>query len=221
MNVRRLVVIGSLVAVPLSLTAPAAAHDEDGDHHDAEGVVTQDWTPSSDEVYVDSEPVEACGTTVIVRPGDVREAEERVIEFPDGTVRIEFRGDLTVDIVREEDGTVLLDELDVSGPGHDVISPDGAHIRQTLEGASLVFPVTPQEEELFEAVGLHTLSYFEKGFITFGFTVDPATGEILDTKIVKAKAHIVDVCDLIEEAADRHHHDGDHHDDEHDHHGEG
>src|SRR3712207_2573829 len=119
---RRSLAVSALAASIIGLSAaPAWAHGGDDGHGDGGDPVVGEW-----EALPPSEPfppVDACGTSIIVAPGDVDEGEARVIDFPSGKQRVEFRGNLTVDIVRAEDGKVLIDELDVSGPGADVISP--------------------------------------------------------------------------------------------------
>ncbi len=184
---RRSLAVGALAAAVIGAGAsPAWAGTE-------EGSGGGEWVPVEQLVpgYYATTETSACGTTVTVAAGDVREVEARETVLPDGTVVTDFRGALTLDLTRQSDGA-MIDELDVSGPGHQVVAPDGASGDVTFEGPSLLFPY-PGEEHFFTEAGLPDLAYFRHGEVTLHIALDLATGETTSLT-VDVHARILDVC---------------------------
>ncbi len=216
--------VGITLVTGASMTlvaAPAYAHD-DGHHHDGghhAGVVeVGEWMPTPPEFY---EPItfEACGDTITMEGGDVRQGEERVSLLADGATLIEARGGLTVDLTRESDGA-MIDELDITGLAFTTISADGTRVTDTLFGASILFPFGDTERPAFlEAFGTD-LAYFTDPAesVTFQLRVDPETGEVQELLAIEGYAHTVDLCQWFDGHGDEHHdHDDDHHAHDHDH----
>jgi hypothetical protein len=162
--------------------------------------------------YYDPLETQACGDTVTVDSGDVRETQIRPVTRPDGTVVNDYRGAATVDLTRQSDGA-MIDELDISGRAHEVISPDGGRIDVTLEAPSILFP-GPGEEALFEAAGLFDLTYVKRGEVTLHITFDPDTGAELGLS-ADIDARLVDLCRKFDRHGHGHGHGhagaGDHH----------
>ncbi len=193
----------------LSLTAsPALAHD-DGP---PEG--SGPWLPAEqlDPAVYDPIDIEACGTTVTIAIGDVREAEGRETTLPNGDLLLEGRGALTADITRHDTGE-MIDELDISGPLTELISADGTEVTAWVYGPSLLFPVPefgPVDAAAFEAAGIPDLAYFTKGLVTFDVVVNPETGEFISEEAdVDARLH--DVCTWFGNDDEHHSHHGDDH----------
>jgi hypothetical protein len=184
---RRSLAVGALAAAIIGTGAsPAWA----GDGEDSGG---GEWVPVEQLIpdYYGTTETNACGTTVTVAAGDVREVEVRETVLPDGTVVTDFRGAATLDLTRESDGATI-DELDISGPGHQVVAADGTSVDITLEGASLLFPV-PGEEHFFAEAGLPDLAYYRHGEITLHLAIDPETGETTSLA-ADVHAHVLDLC---------------------------
>lgn len=117
----------------------------------------------------------------------------------------------TVDITRESDGATI-DELDISGAGWDLVSEDGTEVLIELEGPSLVWAGNDVERAAADEAGLPYLSYYEEGTVLLRVEVDPETGETLAADTLRttvADEDEVDLCDVLDEAADS----GDSHDD--------
>jgi hypothetical protein len=148
--------------------------------------------------YYDSFETEACGDTITVATGDVRAVEIRSVTLEDGTVVNDYRGGQTLDLTRQSDGA-MIDELDISGRGHEVISPDGAHVDVTLEGPSLLFPL-PGEEDSFAAEGLFDLTYFRHGEVTLHLTIDPDTGGTTALTADIDTHRLIDLCKAFDRA---------------------
>jgi hypothetical protein len=185
----------------LTLTAsPALAH----------GGEDSGFEPLPPEFYEQAVEVEACGDTVLIESGDVREVETRETERPDGSLLVEFRGEATLDLTRLSDGA-MIDELDVGGPGFDVVSPDGSLITSTLFGESIIFPVEPVQRESQAEAGLPTLAYFEEGSATVEIQINPETGEVIDEEWTDIDARIIDLCEWFDHGTDRDDHRGDAH----------
>ena len=162
-----------------------------------------EWLPVPDELFTADAPVAACGTTVTIRSGDVFEVEYQALELADGTIRVEYRGDSTTDLVRESDGATV-DELDTSGPWTEIYSPDGVTATFSVDGASIYFAYDEVEAAAFAAEGLPDLFYFETGTITerVVFPQDPAATTIVSAEILTDTARGVrDVCDMLDDAA--------------------
>jgi hypothetical protein len=135
--------------------------------------------------------VPACGSTVTIAAGSVREVQERERTRPDGTVVRDYRGAATLDLVRQSDGAVI-DELDIGGPSREVAAPDGSSVHVVLHGASLTYPV-PGAEDDFTAAGLPDLGWFTHGVVTFTIASDPGTGDITGATI-GVHARVTDLC---------------------------
>ncbi len=196
--------VSSAASVALSLTAAGSAwacHDPDpGD--------PGEWVPVETLIRDYYEPVEgqACGTTVTLSAGDVREVEVRQTTLADGSTVTEFRGDFTADVTRQDTGETI-DELDISGYAKEVVSPDGTEVSFTLEGPSIGGPRNPIEEAAFEEAGLPTLAYWEEGEVTMHAVIDPATGEQVSVEIDNDAHWVEDVCtwfDDEDDCEDRH-----------------
>src|SRR3954454_3388434 len=130
---RRSLAVGVLSAALLGVGAgPALAgppDDEGGGFVPVETVIPG---------YYDPIEFAACGMKVTLEAGDVREVEVRQVTREDGTQVTEFRGDATVDLIRADGARI--DELDISGPGEEIVSPDGSRIVNVLFGPSIMFP---------------------------------------------------------------------------------
>ena len=200
------IVAGTGLAL-LFTTSPAWAHEDSP----PEG--SGPWLPAEelDPTVYDPIDIEACGTTVTVAIGDVREAEGRETVLPNGDTLLEGRGALTADITRHDTGE-MIDELDISGPLTELISADGSHVTAWVYGPAVLFPIPdfgPVDAAAFEAAGIPDLAYFKKGLVTFHVVVNPETGEFISEEAdVDARLH--DLCTWFGE--DEHHgHGYDHH----------
>ncbi|WP_029431600.1 hypothetical protein [Blastococcus sp. URHD0036] len=112
--------------------------------------------------------VPACGTTVTITAGDVRDVEERTRTLATGGTLTEFRGGATVDLV----------------------SP-------TSSPAPAPWPTgEPADIAGFEAAGLPLLGYFSdpEQTVELELRVDAETGDLIETEI---DADIVDLCPLV------------------------
>jgi hypothetical protein len=164
------------------------------------------WLPVPDEVLAPMS-VEACGSLVTITTGDEQEVEYSAAHQVDGTVRVENRGSATVDIVRESDGA-MIDELDVSGPGHQIISPDGLTTVFSWDGPSLIWAFDDVEAAVFAAQGFPSLFYYESGNTTerVVFDPDPAATTIVSAEFLTDTARGVrDVCDMLDMEGHDHH----------------
>ena len=184
------IVAGTGLALSLT-TSPAWAHDDSP----PEG--SGPWLPAEelDPTVYDPIDIEACGTTVTVAIGDVREAEGRETVLPNGDTLLEGRGALTADITRHDTGEVI-DELDISGPLTELISADGSHVTAWVYGPAVLFPIPdfgPVDAAAFEAAGIPDLAYFKKGLVTFHVVVNPETGEFISEE-ADVDAHLHDLC---------------------------
>jgi hypothetical protein len=146
--------------------------------------------------------VEACGSLVVVGPGSVLDAEYRSTHNPDGSVLVEFRGASTVDVLRVADGKAL-DELDVSGPGFELVSADRRSITFSYDGPSIIGAFDPVEAAAFAAAGLPPVFFYEGGNFTetvqfadgpFG----PGAGVESATIDSNTMTGVQDVCDLLD-----------------------
>lgn len=189
----RRVLVGTATAVLVLSGGAAAAAGEPGGGDDG-------WVPVPEEYYASLE-VEACDSVVTIDSGDVREVEQRSEVLDDGTVFTEYRGGQTVDLTRASDGA-MLDELDVSGPAWNLVSADGTEVLVELDGPSLIWALNEVERAAADEAGLPYLMFFEEGSVLFRLELDPATGESTAVDGLRLDAEIVDVCDLLDEAAD-------------------
>jgi hypothetical protein len=158
------------------------------------------WAPVPEEYYA-SVDIEACGSVVTIDSGDLREVEQRSEVLDDGTVFTEYRGGQTVDLTRQSDGA-MVDELDISGPGWDLASADGTEVLVSLDGPSLIWAGNEVERAAADEEGLPYLMYFEEGTALFRIELDPATGESTAVDGLRLDADVVDLCDVLDEAAD-------------------
>jgi hypothetical protein len=147
--------------------------------HDTAGA----WEPAGQAV---SPQPGVCGTGVFLAPGDLG-GEWRVTRTEDFD-RIEYRGAATADILGP-DGSVLVDELDVSGSGSELYRADGFQ-EFRFEAPNLVFGF-PEELETFAAAGLPDNFYYTAG--VFEETISPE-GEVT---LISAPTDAVDICSLL------------------------
>ncbi|WP_222270226.1 ScyD/ScyE family protein [Modestobacter marinus] len=126
-----------------------------------------------------------CGG-VFLSSGDLT-GEWRVTRDDDGD-RIEYRGATTVDVL-SPDGTVLLDELDVSGEGSEFFGADGTW-EYDFAAPSFVF-ASPAEVDAFAAAGLPANSYFTSGSITKTVSADDVV------ELISVPTDAVDFCSLL------------------------
>ena len=200
----RRVLVGTAAAVLVLSGGVASAADDPATGGD------DGWEPVPEEYYASVE-IEACGSVVTIDSGDVREVEQRSEVLDDGTVFTEYRGEQTVDLTRESDGA-MIDELDVSGPGWDLVSADGTEVLVELDGPSIIWAGNDVERAAADEEGLPYLMYFEEGSVLFRVVVDPATGESTAVDGLRFDADVVDLCDVLDEAADDSHDSGGGHD---------
>jgi hypothetical protein len=158
------------------------------------------WSPVPEEYYASVE-VEACGSVVTIDSGDVREVEQRSEVLDDGTVFTEYRGAQTVDLTRASDGASI-DELDIFGPGWNLVSADGTEVLVELDGPSLIWALNDVERAAADEEGLPYLMFFEEGTVLFRLLVDPATGETTAVDGLRLEADIVDMCGVLDEAVE-------------------
>jgi hypothetical protein len=157
------------------------------------------WVPVPEEFY-EAVDVEACGSVVTVAAGDVREAELRQQVLDDGSTFLEFRGSRTIDLTRQSDGATI-DELDVSGRSWDLLSSDGTQVVFEVDGPAVLWAGNDVERAAADEAGLPHLMYVEEGTILLRLTVDPATGESTAVDGLQLEADVVDLCDVLDEAA--------------------
>jgi hypothetical protein len=197
MKIPKILCLPFLVALSLAAAPPAAAVDG---HEGRQGGTSSGWMPVDEEFYAPIE-VEACGSTVTLASGDIREVLVREKVKKDGSIVVRYRGGLTADITRASDGA-FIDELDISGPLTERISADG-QVLVTLGGASIISPSDPTSAAGFAAAGLPNIFYFEHGRVAIEVepSADPAAMEPASVEVVHRPRHVVDVCDLLDEAA--------------------
>ena len=190
----RRVLVGTAAAVMVLSGGVASAADAQPPGDD------EGWVPVPEEFY-EAVDVEACGSVVTVAGGDVREAELRQQVLDDGTTFIEFRGGRTVDLTRQSDGATI-DELDISGRSWDLFSSDGTQVVFEVDGPSMLWAGNDVERAAADEAGLPYLMSFEEGTILLRLTVDPATGESTAVDGLQLEADVVDLCGVLDEAAD-------------------
>jgi hypothetical protein len=196
----RRVLVGTAAAVLVMSGGVASAADDPPPGGD------DGWEPVPEEYWAPFD-AEACGSTVTITGGDVREAEQRVEVLEDGSTFTEYRGGATVDITRESDGATI-DELDISGDAWELVSADATEVLIDLEGASVVLALNDVERAEFEAAGVPEFFWYEEGTVLLSLVVDAGTGESQTADLLRVDADVVDVCGLLDEAADD---SGDHH----------
>jgi hypothetical protein len=219
---RRSLAIGALATVLVGAGAgPAAADTEKGGN----GFVPVETVIPD---YYATQEFAACGTTITFAAGEVRKVQIRQTTRPDGTSVTDFRGDATVDLTRADTGA-MIDELDISGRGRQVVSPDGSEVTIVLFGPSILImnASDPVDVAAFREAGLPGLAYFEHGKVVFHITVDPDTGKPL-AEDIDVHARIIDLCAAFDRENEGHGHgddddghghgdDGHGHEDGHDH----
>jgi hypothetical protein len=141
-----------------------------------------EWEPAG--AFLRAYP-DLCGG-VFVGSGDLL-GEWRVTRDDEGD-RIEYRAAATLDVLGP-DGTVLLDELDVSGAGSESYGADGTQ-EYDFAAPNFVFAF-PEEVAAFEAAGLPTNSYFTSGSFTETISAD---GEV---SLISVPTDAVDFCSLL------------------------
>ncbi len=189
----RKVLVGTATAVLVLSGGVASAADDPATGGD------DGWVPVPEEYWAPFD-IEACGSTVTISGGDVREAEMRSEVLDDGSTFTEYRGGQTADLVRESDGATI-DELDISGQGWDLLSADGTEVLAELEGPSLIWSSNDVERAAAEEAGLPYLFYYEEGSFLVRLEVDPGTGESVSVDVLRADLEAVDLCDVLDEAA--------------------
>ena len=196
---RSLSVTALAVAVVGLGSSPAYAHTGEGDPR-GEG----EFVPADPASYPPVE-FEACGSVITLTNGDVFEVEERFTELPDGRGFLtEFRGEWTVDLVRESDGATI-DELDIGGPGYEVQRPmgDEVHITNKLYAKSVLFPFGvpphPADVQAFAEADIPDLAYYTDGNVEVELVIDAETGELKEVEFDEVDANIVDLCPLFDE----------------------
>jgi hypothetical protein len=200
-NLRKAFCLPLLLALTFTAGVAPAGAEQDEDPPGWPPVDTGGrYVPVASEYY-DEVKIEACGSTVKLTSGDVREVEEKVTVRRDGRVVIKYRGGATIDLERASD-KAFIDELDVSGPGSERWSADQTDLSISLRGPSIIWPLSPSDAAAIKAAGLPEFSYFAKGRLTFELTLpdDPAAEP--DVEITRNVARDVkDVCKMLDEAA--------------------
>ncbi|MHA7281085.1 hypothetical protein ACX80H_15205 [Arthrobacter sp. MDT2-2] len=187
----------------------ASATEEDESPVPGLPMETDGWVPASDDIYEDV-VFEACGTTIILRAGDVQEVEQKVRVKHDGTIVDKYRGDLTVDVIADKDGDgappydAFIDEVDVSGPYSTRFSPDEMTVVETIVGPAIVYPVSPADAAALAGEGFPELFYVEKGKLLLEIVlsgkedaVEPESVEI----VKNTTRGVVDLCQALRDSA--------------------
>lgn len=192
-----------LLALAFTGGAPPAAIGHDEKSHENSG----GFVPVPAEYY-DPIDISACGTTVTLTSGDVREVEMKEKVKWDGTTVVKYRGDATIDLLRASDGA-FIDELDISGAGSDRLSSDQRNLRILLKGPSIVWALSALEAESLRDAGLPEFLYYKRGklileadfpeSIVENPEVAPTSVEIVKNTIRHAK----DVCKMLDYAAEK------------------
>ncbi|NEK59749.1 hypothetical protein GCU56_17990 [Geodermatophilus sabuli] len=204
---RRSFTVSAVAATIIGLgTTPALAHDGNGDEdrHGRGGFVpVEEIVPD----YYAPVTFDACGDTITMETGDVRQVVARQTVSAD-SVFTEFRGGWTVDLVRHSDHA-RIDELDISGAGSDETRPDGISIY--LEGPSILFPMDDLQRQAMRDAGIETdLAYYERGVVEIEVALD-AAGVPVSEEWTRVDARIRDLCTQFDRdddhRDDRHHRD--------------
>jgi hypothetical protein len=95
-----------------------------------------------------------------------------------------------------------IDELDVSGRSWDLLSSDGTQVVFEVDGPAVLWAGNDVERAAADEAGLPHLMYVEEGTILLRLTVDPATGESTAVDGLQLEADVVDLCGVLDEAAD-------------------
>jgi hypothetical protein len=164
------------------------------------------------EWYYAPTDIPACGTTVTVASGDVRDVRYKARVKRDGTTVVKYRGGSTVDLIVEPDPIpggafphgAFIDELDVSGPVSERISADRRTVTTSLKDPSIIFPLGPADAAALAEEGLPRFFYFERGKLTIEarFAADPKVSEPTSVQVVMNTARGVhDLCAALGRAA--------------------
>ncbi|MHA7208193.1 hypothetical protein [Arthrobacter sp. MDT1-65] len=156
--------------------------------------------------YYDEVRIDACGETITLDSGDVREVEWKVNVKRDGSTVIRYRGDATVDLYRES-GEIFVDELDISGRGSERISADQRNVSVSLGASSIIWPLSSVEAGALADAGLPEFFYFEEGRLTIDveFSEDSEVLEPVSVEVVKnTTQYVTDVCDLLDHSEEEH-----------------
>jgi len=189
----RRVLVGTAAAVMVLSGGVASAADAPPPGDD------EGWVPVPEEFYAPVD-VAACGSTVTIAGGDVREAQLRQRVLDDGTTFVEFRGARTVDLTRQSDGAAV-DELDVAGRSWDLISSDLTQVVVEVDGPAILWASNDVERAAADEAALPHLMYVEGGTMLLRLTVDPATGESTAVDGLQLEADVVDLCGVLDQAA--------------------
>jgi hypothetical protein len=141
-----------------------------------------EWVPA--ETFLRAYP-DVCGGVFLIS-GDL--TGEWLVTRDDDGDRIEYRGAATVDVLGP-DGTVLLDELDVSGEGTESYGVDGSQ-EFDFAAPNFVFAF-PEEVAAFEAAGLPANAYYTSGSFTETISADG----VVD--LTSTPTDAVDFCSLL------------------------
>jgi hypothetical protein len=95
-----------------------------------------------------------------------------------------------------------IDKLDVSGRSWDLLSSDGTQVVFEVDGPAVLWAGNDVERAAADEAGLPHLMYVEEGTILLRLTVDPATGESTAVDGLQLEADVVDLCGVLDEAAD-------------------
>ena len=197
---RRTIAVSALVVGAAFVPVGAAAAADDPEAFPVETDEFIDVPEDSD--FYDAFEVPGCGSTLTFEGGDVRELEYRYTVLDDGSDRLSFRGDATVDITRESDGAEV-DELDASGPGFSETSADGTAQTNGFFAPGFFYSTDQADREAYAAAGLPEVFYYTEGYfqesIVYAEDSDAVVAAVVEVNEVK---DAVDVCELLDEAAD-------------------
>ena len=208
LRTQKLLVLAAAATLTLTTASVASATEDDPPPPEAgEEFVwppedtNGEWLPAPDEAF-GPVTLEGCGSSVTMTPGDVDETEYQAMEQADGTIRVEFRGASTADLTREHDGA-MIDELDTSGPGHEIYSPDGLTVTFSWEGPSFFYAWDEVEAAVLAQQGLPPVFYYEEGNLTerVVFDADSEAETISSAEVLTDTMRgVYDVCDLLDHA---------------------
>jgi hypothetical protein len=158
------------------------------------------FVPAPDDYYA-SQEVQACGTTVVIAPGDVRKTEYKVTHAHNGSVRIVYRGKATMDITRPSDGATI-DELDISGQTSQRYSPDGLSATLKAWGPNLIWATNEAESKELAKEGLPPFLYFKAGKISGNATfADTSQSSVVSLTIThNSVVGARDVCKMLDKS---------------------
>ncbi|MDQ0734434.1 hypothetical protein [Arthrobacter agilis] len=199
-DLKKLSFLPLLLALAFTGVAPAGADAVEEPPASPPEDTDGEYVPVPSAYYAPVD-INACGTTVTMAAGDVREVEWKVRVREDGSTVIRYRGDATVDLTRHSD-QAFIDELDISGRAAERSSADQRSVSVSLGASSIIWPLSSVEADALADAGLPEFFYFEKGRLTIDleFSEDPDVLEPVSVDIVDATRHVSDVCELLDEA---------------------